>query len=295
MTTKNKKLIEELKHYNDELEKHISGVDVDLVSKSLRQSTSGQENKEFQVIFSQNLIDLRTEVSLLRKNLSVDIENMVMKVVNGQQNQFTEKMNNLFLQTTFEMKTYLSETLVSFGEEMSNIKKSYNEMTIQNSNLNSEISKLSDEISFLKSQIHTQDSKSSFIELQRKLDDVNNLLELNMKLVNNKDKQLSSNLSILSNSFESLTNQNKLLESAVKMSQKTIPSPKLVQTVIKTPKKLELKSIKQPKKEIPVKIIPKSKVKVVTPEIDLGLEEPTKVPSKILDIESRLNKLNLLK
>lgn len=206
MVTSNKKLIEELKKYNSELDGHVSssGVDIDLMTRTLKKNSSVEQNEEFIHLFSQNLLDLRTEVSLLRKNLSTDIEGMVMKVVSDQQNQFSEKMNNLFLQTTLDMKSFLNDTVIKFGDEITQIKKTYNEMVIQNSNISSEMLKLKDVVSGLQKEIHSQDITASQIDTNRKLDEIENVLQLNSHLLNDNKHQISDIDSNVSDSFSKL-------------------------------------------------------------------------------------------
>ncbi len=206
MTTSNKKLIEELKKYNSELDGHVSssGIDINLMTRTLKNNSSADQNEEFIHLFSQNLLDLRTEVSLLRKNLSTDIEGMVMKVVSNQQNQFSEKMNNLFLQTTLDMKTFLNDTVIKFGDEITQIKKTYNEMVIQNSNISSEMLKLKDVVSGLQKEIHAQDITATQIDTNRKLDEIENVLQLNSHLLNDNKHQISDVHSNVTDSFSKL-------------------------------------------------------------------------------------------
>jgi hypothetical protein len=271
MANTNKKLIDELKKYNTQLDKHVSGVDVNLMTKSLKNNSPSEQNEEFNHLFSQNLLDLRTEVSLLRKNLSVDIEGMVMKVVNNQQNLFSEKMNNLFLQTTLDMKTFLNDMVMNFGSEITQIKKSYNDMSIQNSNIISQVSTLSDEVLILREEIHAQKNTQNQLEISRKLDEIENTIQLSTSLINENNQSLNSHFSKFNKSLNGISNQ-----STHNLTKKpSISSPK--------------KSLFEP--ELTIKPI----IEVVHPDIDLHLEPSSQIPNRILDIDSRLSKLNSLK
>jgi hypothetical protein len=294
MANTNKKLIDELKKYNSELDKHVTGVDMNLMSRSLKNSSPSQQNEEFNHLFSQNLLDLRTEVSLLRKNLSVDIEGMVMKVVNNQQNLFSEKMNNLFLQTTLDMKTFLNDMVMNFGTEITQIKKSYNDMSIQNSNIISQVSSLSDEVLVLRDEIHSQKNTQNQLEISRKLDEIENTIQLSTSLINENNQNLTSHFSKFNKSLTNLSNTPKHLNNYI--SQKptqTQNHTKNLNLNSNTTKSSEVKSVKKNMFEPELTVEPV--VEVVQSEIDLGLDPSSQIPNKILDIDSRLSKLNNLK
>jgi methyl-accepting chemotaxis protein len=294
MSNTNKKLIDELKKYNTELDKHVSGVDVNLMSRVSKNSSPSEQNEEFNHLFSQNLLDLRTEVSLLRKNLSVDIEGMVMKVVNNQQNLFSEKMNNLFLQTTMDMKTFLNDMVVNFGDEITQIKRSYNEMSIQNSNLISQVSNLSDEVLVLREEIHAQKHTQNQLEISRKLDSIENTIHLSTTLINENNQSLSSHFS----------NVNKSLSDLSKLSppQLTPSSNNQINTPINKQTTITPTNIQIPKKIAVKRNLFKSNLEISEPSVEvvqsnynLGLEPSSQIPNKILDIDSRLSKLHNLK
>jgi methyl-accepting chemotaxis protein len=294
MTNINKKLIDELKKYNTELDKHVSGVDVNLMSRVSKNSSPSEQNEEFNHLFSQNLLDLRTEVSLLRKNLSVDIEGMVMKVVNNQQNLFSEKMNNLFLQTTMDMKTFLNDMVVNFGDEITQIKRSYNDMSIQNSNLISQVSNLSDEVLVLREEIHAQKHTQNQLEISRKLDNIENTIQLSTTLINENNHSITN---YFSNVNKSLSNLSKLAPPQLTQSSTNqINNPLNKQTHtssnnIQTPAKLAVKrKLFEPNLEISEPL-----VEVFQSDYKLGLEPSSQIPNKILDIDSRLSKLHNLK
>lgn len=284
MANTNKKLIDELKKYNTELDSHVSGIDVDLVNKSLKNNSPNAQNDEFNHLFSQNLLDLRTEVSLLRKNLSVDIEGMVMKVVNDQQNLFSEKMNNLFLQTTLDMKTFLNDMVMNFGNEITQIKKSYNDMSIQNSNIISQVSTLSDEVLVLRDEIHAQKSTQNQLEISRKLDEIENTIQLSTSLINENNQNLTTHFSKFNKSLLSLSNMSKPLNSKFVSNQNKSSQ---------TNNSLKIKSVKKNMFEPELTVEPV--IEVVQSEVDLGSEPASQIPNRILDIDSRLSKLNNLK
>jgi methyl-accepting chemotaxis protein len=294
MTNTNKKLIDELKKYNTELDKHVSGVDVNLMSRVSKNSSPSEQNEEFNHLFSQNLLDLRTEVSLLRKNLSVDIEGMVMKVVNNQQNLFSEKMNNLFLQTTMDMKTFLNDMVVNFGDEITQIKRSYNEMSIQNSNLISQVSNLSDEVLVLREEIHAQKHTQNQLEISRKLDNIENTIQLSTTLINENNQSLTSHFS---NVNKSLLNLSKLSppqltqSSSNKINTTVNKKTNIFSNNLQTPTKMAVKrKLFEPNLEISEPL-----VEVVQSDYKLGLGPLSQIPNKILDIDSRLSKLHNLK
>lgn len=296
MVLTNKKLIDELKRYNKDLEKHVSGVDLELVNKSLKSNSPNSESAEFHSLFAQNLLDLRTEISLLRKNLSVDIEGMVMRVVTGQQNQFSEKMNSLFLETTFDMKRYLNETIGKFGDEITQIKKSYNDMSIQNENLSSEISNLTGEVTILKSKIESQDLTAQTMDLQRKLEEVDFKLDSSTKLIFEKDKQLHENLQRLFNSLDEISNFSKTLPSLISVKKPQISSINVLPPIKIQNEHKDVEIIHS--SELPSQSRKKFVLDNSSSFETKSLKTPTmtsELPNKILDIDARLNKLNSLK
>ena len=72
-----KKIVDELKKYNKELERHIPGLDIDVVRET--KIFQNAQNEDYFTLFAENLMDLRTELALLRKNISTDVEGMVLR------------------------------------------------------------------------------------------------------------------------------------------------------------------------------------------------------------------------
>ncbi|NQZ84677.1 MAG: hypothetical protein HRU03_03070 [Nanoarchaeales archaeon] len=283
MVNTNKKLIDELKKYNSELDKHVSGIDLGLMAKSLKNNSPSDDAIEFNHLFSQNLLDLRLEVSLLRKNLSVDIEGMVMKVVNEQQNLFSNKMNNLFLQTTLDMKTFLNDMVLKFGNEITQIKKSYNEMSVQNSNMISQISSLSSEILVLRDEFQRQNYGQTQIDITRKLDEIENTIQLSTTLINEHNQMLDGQFSHVNKTLTKISNN---------ANQVQLPLVEKMQHV-KTSKKVVIKH--DPFNTLSSQNTDEPLIEVVHTDFDLEIEPSSQIPNKILDIDSRLSKLKNLK
>ena len=99
----NKKIIEEMRKYNKELERHIPGLDDSSLNSNSVFKTDNDQDEVF-TLFAQNLLDLRTEMNLIRKNLSTDIEGMVTRVVNEQQRKFNSRMDNFFVKAILDVK-----------------------------------------------------------------------------------------------------------------------------------------------------------------------------------------------
>jgi len=178
MVVSNKKLISELKDFNKDLEKHIGGVDIELMAEAISKKKELSSSKDFNTLFAENLLDMRTELMMIRKNLIVDIEGMVMRVVSEQQNQFAENMNNIFLKTVVEMKNSLNDNLTMFANEVSEVKKSHDKLLLENSNLTNTLKGVSEEISSLKSDFESVEETVKNTRIDLKFSELDNLIRI---------------------------------------------------------------------------------------------------------------------
>ena len=210
MGQENKKIIEEMRKYNKELEKHIPGLDDSSLNTSLNSSSifkTDEDQDEVFTLFAQNLLDLRTEMNLIRRNLSTDIEGMVSRVVNEQQRKFNTRMDNFFVKAILDVKENWASQLGTFSKEINDIKRGFSQMKNESSNVEESINDLKEQFMMLKSVISTMSNKEDSTilipqikSLEDKVDDLKE--DLDNDFENN--TAVEEKLSKLSNSYKAL-------------------------------------------------------------------------------------------
>lgn len=128
-----KDLIKELKSFNKALENHMPNLELDYI-KDLHVSKDSRDNEEYFALLANNLMELRTEMALTRKNLSTEVEGMVMRSVTEQQNKFFDQIKKFYGVIIMEIKDNLSSHLKELTDEMNSLKRKYNEISMQNEN-----------------------------------------------------------------------------------------------------------------------------------------------------------------
>ena len=202
----NKKIIEEMRKYNKELERHIPGLDDSSLNSNSVFKTDNDQDEVF-TLFAQNLLDLRTEMNLIRKNLSTDIEGMVTRVVNEQQRKFNSRMDNFFVKAILDVKENWSTQLGVLSKEINEIKRGFSNVKTESSNLEDSIRDLKEQFMLLKSvitQIASKDDSQILIPQIKALE--NKVEELKNEIDNdyNNNSMLEQKVSKLSNSYKAL-------------------------------------------------------------------------------------------
>lgn len=261
----NKDMISELKKYNSDLEKHVPGLDLDLMKESNLYNIS--KNDDYFTLFAENLVDLRTEIALMRKNLSADVEGMVLRVVNEQQNMFSKRMNDFFVRAILDVKETWDTRLSSFTDEVSEIKKGFNEMKIQNENSNNMLKDINEEIMLLKAS--TTDSKRNneeYKNLENKISILESLMKrliLNSERTNDLDKKINyvdqKVLSFNTDKLESSFNK-KINEIESHMDNLFLENTKLKNSLDETPINNKLKDL-----QMSIETLKNSSSKYITP------------------------------
>jgi hypothetical protein len=99
-----KALIKEMKGFNENLEKHIKSVDLESVF-DIKSKMGGNSSDELISVLTETLIDIRTEMNLLRKNLSVDVENMVKSFIKNEEKLILKQVNDIYNKIFLELKS----------------------------------------------------------------------------------------------------------------------------------------------------------------------------------------------
>lgn len=282
------------------------------------------DDNEFSSLVAGNLMDIKTEMGLMRRNITSQVEGMVTRALAKQQGEFMNQARDLFAKSTMELKRnfsaqskYFEQSMFEFKKEISQINDFQNEFTRSLSDMKAEISELKGCVDDFSSQTPKLSSKieSSYdmiSQIENKLSSMesfnknkthyveNNLLTLNKKLAQiektSKDmgQSIESNKSFMENTDSKILGNvdilNKKIMSMEKKSNKSESemSYGLSQTVSKR---------KSPDSK---------KARVSAEEIEKNLDSEKYFDSldiignslkenkfdKILEVESRIKKLN---
>ncbi len=250
------KLLKELKKSNKELEKYLekTGIDIDAIKEF-----SEDEDKFNFALLSTSIIDLRTEISGLKRKLVNDIEiatanTIASKIIEFQENFL--KQVSIILDT---LKLSIKETKEEVSEEIGKFKKEGFKRIEKNEE---ETSKLNVEIKDLKQKVE---------RLESKIDKINTSLEKITKYEEIFDK-------ITKTLGSDIKNIEKISHLLYKDLAETDKEVKLLDMKVTT----ELQELDNTIKETTKKIISK------TPR-------SKEIEEKIIDIEARIKKLNNLK
>lgn len=130
----NKKIIDELKKFNDDLDKHLPHLSTEsLVNKEVFQKSS--DNNEMLTLLASNMVDLRTELNLMRKNIVGDMHSMMMKLISEEQKMFMEQINSVYTKSLVEIKQNFGSYITSINEEIVEVRKEFNKIARQGDNL----------------------------------------------------------------------------------------------------------------------------------------------------------------
>jgi len=126
------KLIKEIKDYNKELSKHLPKVDFQKAIELKGALEKKSDDEDFYSLLTSNFIELRTEVALLRKNLSNDIESMVLRQVNELQTKFLKQLTNFSSKIVFDIKANLGNYVKELNNNVLDIKREFNKISTKN-------------------------------------------------------------------------------------------------------------------------------------------------------------------
>lgn len=119
-----KEILDNLKEYNEQLDKHLPKMNMDFLNSEsiLNLNSNNSSDDEFMSLMASNVVDLRTEMSLLRRNLAGDIEGMVLRQISNSQKTFFDQMNKFYTSSVMDMKNNLGKYVKELNVELSNTK-----------------------------------------------------------------------------------------------------------------------------------------------------------------------------
>ena len=205
-----KDIISEFKQLNKELEKHLGKIGTDVLIE--KQLNSIQENdltidSENLTLISSSLIDIRTEMALLRKHFSNDIENIVLNSVKEQQQIFLKSMNSFQANLALEMKKNFSFELKDLTSEIRELKRNHLKTQSILEEKNIELETLKENQDFLIKLIENSSLVQDF-EFDKLIDDISDL-KTSIELIQKDSKsQIFKEFDInLKNKFEKIEAQ----------------------------------------------------------------------------------------
>ena len=122
-----KKVIEELQKYNKELEKHLTGISISSVTDFSK--SNDEIGAEYLTLFASNLSDLRTEVALLRKNISSEVEGIAINLMKQEQKAFLTQLSTFQSRMLMDMKSSFGNYVEEISSQMVNIQKEFNKIS----------------------------------------------------------------------------------------------------------------------------------------------------------------------
>jgi hypothetical protein len=155
-----KNIIDEMKKFNDDLDKHLPHLSTEsLLNKEAFQKSS--DNNEMLTLLASNMVDLRTELNLMRKNIVGDMHSMMMKLVSDEQKIFMEQINNVYTKSLVEIKQNFGSYITSINEEIVEVRKEFNKIARQGDNLKSNFENFSEIMSNFSSTLSEFDKNMS--------------------------------------------------------------------------------------------------------------------------------------
>lgn len=158
MVLKNQ-LLKDLERYNKELDKHVGSVDTDLlVEKASLAAGETEGTDEFFTLLSSQFMDLRTEVNLLRKHLTNDVQNMANKVMEDNQKHVISLLKSIESKIFLETRQSLNNHFELMSSELGSLKDKVEDQEHKMGMLTSDLSEIRDMIQSDFGEVHNSSS-----------------------------------------------------------------------------------------------------------------------------------------
>ncbi len=276
MVLKNK-IKKELRKYNKDLDKFFKDIDIDF-EKIIEISNEDNQQVDFNLL-SSAIIDLRTEISGLKRKLVNDIEFNVERKINENFLNFQNNFLKIFKENNDNLKRFFNEKVLDLEENYSMLEKNiYNKIDMiynqleEIKNMIYENSKISEDVNnnVLKFSSLFENTKENINVL---LSEFKVNLDKDTKRINSFTENLVKNLDIINKNVKTLDYKVE--------SNLNILNTELRNAIYLIEDKLEENPINN-----------NSKKKYSTKSIKL--EKINQRENKIVDIEARLKRLNSL-
>ncbi len=184
---------------------------------------------DLSTLVANNILDVKSEVVLLRKNILDNVSSIVMKVTSEQQNQFLKRLNDMYTSLNMNYKESLASSVSELYSELSNIRREVDKISMSNKNIVNNVEDFSSSFSELKSVINDlNDFKRKFtatggIETIGKKFSV--IEERLSRVINNNELQIDKFVTVLKNNNEKI---DAVLESVSSNKYKHFPNSNFV-------------------------------------------------------------------
>lgn len=309
MALDKKDIIKKLQKFNQDLDEHVPKLDFESIKDDMIFKKDNSEFNEFMPFLANNINDLKTEMIIMRRTLTDNVESMVLRTLSEQQNQFTANSEKILQQFLVSLNNTFSTYLSEVSMELSSMKKEITAMKLENKKYTSKLDRFDTEL--LNFSSYLEEFKLSKLELKRMMDTgLNNFDQKIHTLYEDLDELKEGNVvlqkkyvSEIGNKMDLILAKNKHIESELKATAKDMCVFKKDLNIL-THKKPEiiLKKSDVPLSEIMVKR--DLAVDLRNGAYDLNNEtyysdeyyiKNAPTVEKLLSIESRLKKLDSLK
>lgn len=289
-----KDLLKDLKKYNKDLEKHLGSVDNDMLVEKAALAGKSDQEEDFFTLLSSQFMDLRTEVNLLRKNLTNDVEKMALQLINENQQHVSSLLKSIESRIFLENKKMLNNHFEMVSSEMHSLKEEVGAVMHKVSSVSNEVDEIRDT---LQQNFAELDHNNSQLEHKfTSLEDAAHkafLTKKELEDVQDRQKKLTNTLSTAHKHFEkNLLSVNRQVGGFEK-EMKTLLSQKSMPT--------NAQRDDQRDKNISVER-PQKVVQDVIRDLDTSQEEPrerneefSQKVQKVVDLDERLSRLHSLK
>jgi len=312
-----KALLSDLKKYNKDLEKYLPSLDSTFLNKDFLNKKSVIDD-DYYALLASNLVDIRTELALLRKNMVNDVEAMVLNSISNQENMFLNQINKFYGQIIGDLKGNFAKYINEMNEEITSLKKKIVEVSSQNKNFDNKLSMFNENLFEFKTLVNKFDldaNKISFKTIENKFDSFFKTIEnkKNTIMENKNMLEIESKLNLIEKNFtnvnEILTKKNEIFEKSILNLNKKIINIKKDNlknsNIIDDPNKEKINKIENKLSNFNSKIEDLKKIKSIKEKIII-VDDRIKIKNqihkfenskieKLLEIDTKLNKLNSLR
>jgi hypothetical protein len=321
-----KEVISDLKKYNKDLDKHFKEIDFEFSKDSL--STNLSPSEEINSLLISNIMDLKTEMALMRKNLISETEGMIKRLMVEEQNHFLNEIKQIYTKLSIEFKENLNKVIEEFETNRLKLISQFKEFNSENEILKSRINDFSEDLLKFNSLYDSLESlnkninyklNSTVDEIEKKFSNINpenltklfdtvNTLNKTVESLNTKNKDLVSKSQLASNVASSKLSNEKLetIFEAIDYLNKNINNKLelISEDIYKKFSKvdLDLKKLKSNKKinseNIPIRNMTNN-LKLNKTNYDLDIEKEKEsyfsLNQKIINIDEKLKNLDSLR
>lgn len=217
-----KDLISEFQKLNTELEKHLGKLGTEfLVDNQLDFNHSDSNSqKEDLTLLSSSLLDIRMELSLIRKNFTSDLENLMLQLIKEEQNHFLNSMNSIQSNLALEMKKNFGLEIKELVSELRDIKTSLKKNSLSIEKNNNDLNEIKESQSQIKDLLENSSILQDF-EYEKLLEEIKEInFSINSK--NSSQNDFSQNYNLLSSNIKKIENEILGLKNVVLSNNKSL-------------------------------------------------------------------------